>query len=37
MMWRFEGFVGMDGPIYVGVESSQHEENSLSMHASKAP
>jgi hypothetical protein len=36
-MWKFEGFSGMDGPIYVGVESSQHKENFLSMHVSKAP
>jgi hypothetical protein len=36
-MWRFEGFLGMDGPIYVGVEDSQHGENFLNMHLSKAP
>jgi hypothetical protein len=37
MMWRFEGFPSMDRSIYVKVESSQHEENFLSMHVSKAP
>ncbi len=37
MMWRFEGFLGMDGPIYVGVEGSQYKENFLSTHVSKAP
>jgi hypothetical protein len=37
MMWKFEGFLGMDGPIYVGVEGSQHKKNFLSMHVSKAP
>jgi len=37
MMWRLEGFLGMDGPIYVGVKSFQHKENFLSMHVSKAP
>ncbi len=36
MMWRFEGFSGMDGPSYVGVEVSQHRENFLSMHVLKA-
>jgi hypothetical protein len=36
-MWRFEGFLGMDGPIYVGVEGSQHGNNFLSMHVLKAP
>jgi hypothetical protein len=36
MVWRFEGFLGMDGPIYVGVEGFQHRENFLSMHVSKA-
>jgi hypothetical protein len=35
-MWKLEGFSGMDGPIYVGVEGSQHRENFLSMHVSKA-
>jgi hypothetical protein len=37
MMWRFEGFLGVDGLIYVGVEGSKHRENFLSMHVSKAP
>jgi hypothetical protein len=36
-MWRFEGFSSMDGPIYVGVEGSQHKMNFLSVHVSKAP
>jgi hypothetical protein len=36
-MWKFEGFRGMDGSIYVRVEGSQHEENFLSMNVSKAP
>jgi hypothetical protein len=36
-MWKFEGFLGLDGPIYVGVEGSQHRENFLNMHVSKAP
>jgi hypothetical protein len=37
MMWRFEGFLGIDGPIYVGVEVFQHGENFLNMHVLKAP
>ncbi len=37
MMWRFEGFLGIDGPIYVGVEGFQHGENFLNMHVLKAP
>jgi hypothetical protein len=36
MIWKFEGFLDMDGPIYVGVEGSQHRKNFLSMHVSKA-
>ncbi len=36
-MWRFEGFSSMDGSIYVRVEGSQHKENFLNMHVSKAP
>jgi hypothetical protein len=37
MMRRFEGFSGMDGSIYVGVEGSQCGENFLNMYVSKAP
>jgi len=36
-MWKFDGFSGMDGSSYVEVEGSQHGENFLSMHVSKAP
>jgi len=27
-MWKFDGFSGMDGSSYVGVEGSQHERTS---------
>ncbi len=37
MMWKFEGFPSMDGPIYVGVKGSQHRKTFLSMHVSKTP
>ncbi len=37
MMWKFEGFPSMDGPIYVGVEGSQHIKTLRNMHVSKAP
>ncbi len=37
MMCKFEGFLGMDGVIYVGVEGFEHGENFLNMHVSKAP
>ncbi len=37
MMWKFEGFPNINGPIYVGVEGFQHRKTFLSLHVSKAP